>query len=56
MEYAKVYEKDGYQFVDLPEKFQLKVNEVMIEQYGDALVLRPKDDTLQSSLGHDDNF
>lgn len=42
MDTAKVFEDDGCQVVQLPEKFRFDVEEVMVQKLGDAVLLAPK--------------
>lgn len=43
METAKVFENGRSQAVRLPKKFRFQVDEVVVQQLGDAVLLAPKD-------------
>ena len=43
METAKVFENGRSQAVRLPKKFRFNVDEVVVQQLGDAVLLVPKD-------------
>lgn len=42
METAKVFENGGSQAVRLPKKFRFNVDEVVVQQLGDAVLLVPQ--------------
>lgn len=43
METAKVFENGRSQAVRLPKKFRFQVDEVVVQQLGDAVLLAPRD-------------
>lgn len=43
MEMAKIFENGRSQAVRLPKKFRFDVDEVVVQQLGDAVILVPKD-------------
>lgn len=43
METAKIFENGRSQAVRLPKKFRFNVDEVVVQQLGDAVLLVPKD-------------
>ncbi|MDO4438648.1 MAG: type II toxin-antitoxin system VapB family antitoxin [Eubacteriales bacterium] len=48
MDIAKIFENGSSQAVCLPEKFRFKVDEVVVQQLGDAVLLVPKDSLWQT--------
>ena len=48
MEMAKVFENGRSQAVRLPKKFRFKVDEVIVQQLGDAVLLVPKESLWQT--------
>ncbi len=50
METAKVFETGRSQAVRLPKKFRFNVDEVVIQQLGDAVLLVPKDSLWQTFM------
>lgn len=43
METARIFENGRSQAVRLPKKFRFNVDEVVVQQLGDAVILVPKD-------------
>jgi antitoxin VapB len=56
METAKVFETGRSQAVRLPKKFRFNVDEVVIQQLGDAVLLVPKDSLWQTFMDGLDSF
>ncbi len=53
METAKIFENGRSQAVRLPKKFRFDTDEVIVQKWGDAVILVPKDrmwDTFLSGL------
>lgn len=50
METAKIFENGRSQAVRLPKKFRFDVDEVVVQQLGDAVLLVPKDSLWQTFL------
>ena len=50
MDTAKVFENGRSQAVRLPKKFRFNVDEVVVQQLGDAVLLVPKDSLWQTFL------
>ena len=50
MEMAKVFENGRSQAVRLPKKFRFKVDEVIVQQLGDAVLLVPKESLWQTFM------
>jgi antitoxin VapB len=50
METAKIFENGRSQAVRLPKKFRFDVDEVVVQQLGDAVLLTPKDSLWQTFL------
>lgn len=50
METAKVFETGRSQAVRLPKKFRFNVDEVVVQQLGDAVLLVPKESLWQTFL------
>lgn len=50
METAKIFETGRSQAVRLPKKFRFKVDEVVVQQLGDAVLLVPKESLWQTFL------
>ena len=43
METAKIFDNGKSQIVQLPEKFRFTVDEVVVQQLGEAIILVPKE-------------
>ena len=50
MEMAKIFENGRSQAVRLPKKFRFKVDEVIVQQLGDAVLLVPKESLWQTFM------
>ena len=50
METAKIFENGRSQAVRLPKRFRFDVDEVVVQQLGDAVLLVPKDSVWQTFL------
>ena len=50
METAKIFETGRSQAVRLPKKFRFNVDEVVVQQLGDAVLLVPKESLWQTFL------
>ncbi len=50
MDTAKVFENGRSQAVRLPKKFRFNVDEVVVQQLGDAVLLVPKDSLWQTFM------
>ena len=50
METAKIFENGRSQAVRLPKKFRFNVDEVVVQQLGDAVLLVPKDSLWQTFM------
>ena len=50
METAKIFENGRSQAVRLPKKFRFNVEEVVVQQLGDAVLLVPKESLWQTSM------
>ena len=50
METAKIFENGRSQAVRLPKKFRFKVDEVIVQQVGDAVLLVPKESLWQTFM------
>lgn len=50
METAKVFENGRSQAVRLPKKFRFNVDEVVVQQLGDAVLLVPKESLWQTFM------
>ena len=50
METAKIFENGRSQAVRLPKKFRFNVDEVVVQQLGDAVILVPKEDLWQTFM------
>ena len=50
MDTAKVFENGRSQAVRLPKKFRFNVDEVVVQQLGDAVLLVPKDSLWQTCM------
>ena len=56
MEIAKIFENGRSQAVRLPKKFRFNVDEVIVQQLGDAVILVPKDSLWQTFMEGLNNF
>ena len=56
METAKVFENGRSQAVRLPKKFRFDVEEVVVQQLGEAVILVPKESIWQTFLDGLDDF
>ena len=57
METAKIFENGRSQAVRLPKKFRFDVDEVVVQQLGDAVILVPRDSLWKTFLeGLDGTF
>ena len=56
METAKIFETGRSQAVRLPKKFRFSVDEVVVQQLGDAVLLVPKESLWQTFLDGLDGF
>lgn len=56
METAKVFENGRSQAVRLPKKYRFNVDEVVVQQLGDAILLVPKESLWQTFLDGLDSF
>ena len=56
METAKVFENGRSQAVRLPKKFRFDVDEVVVQQLGDAVILVPRDSLWKTLLEGLDGF
>ena len=56
METAKIFETGRSQAVRLPKKFRFNVDEVIVQQLGDAVLLVPKESLWQTFLDGLDGF
>lgn len=50
MEIAKIFENGRSQAVRLPKKFRFNVEEVVVQQLGDAVILVPKESLWQTFM------
>ena len=50
METAKIFDKGKSQIVQLPEKFRFTVDEVVVQQLGEAIILVPKEALWQTFI------
>lgn len=50
MDTAKIFENGRSQAVRLPKKFRFNVDEVVVQQLGDAVLLVPKDSLWQTFM------
>ena len=50
METAKIFENGRSQAVRLPKKFRFNVDEVIVQQLGDAVLLVPKESLWQTFM------
>ena len=50
METAKIFDNGKSQIVQLPEKFRFTVDEVVVQQLGEAIILVPKEDLWQTFM------
>jgi len=50
METAKVFENGRSQAVRLPKKFRFNVDEVVVQQLGEAIILVPKESLWQTFM------
>lgn len=56
METAKVFENGRSQAVRLPKKFRFQVDEVVVQQLGDAVLLAPRDSAWKIFMDGLDGF
>lgn len=56
METAKIFENGRSQAVRLPKKFRFNVDEVVVQQLGEAVLLVPKESLWQTFLDGLDGF
>lgn len=56
METAKIFENGRSQAVRLPKKFRFNVEEVVVQQLGDAVLLVPKESLWQTFMDGLDSF
>ena len=56
METAKVFENGRSQAVRLPKKFRFDVEEVVVQQLGDAVLLVPKESLWQTFMDGVNSF
>ena len=56
METAKIFENGRSQAVRLPKKFRFNVDEVVVQQVGEAVILVPKESLWQTFLEGLDSF
>ena len=56
METAKIFENGRSQAVRLPKKFRFNVDEVVVQQLGDAVILIPKESLWQTFMEGLDGF
>ncbi len=56
METAKIFENGRSQAVRLPKKFRFEVDEVVVQQLGDAVLLVPKESVWQTFMDGLDSF
>ena len=50
METAKIFDNGKSQIVQLPEKFRFTVDEVVVQQLGEAIILVPKETLWQTFM------
>ena len=50
METAKIFDNGKSQIVQLPEKFRFTVDEVVVQQLGEAIILVPKEALCQTLI------
>ena len=50
METAKIFDNGKGQIVQLPEKFRFTVDEVVVQQLGEAIILVPKEALWQTFM------
>ena len=50
METAKIFENGRSQAVRLPKKFRFNIDEVIVQQLGDAVILVPKESMWQTFM------
>ena len=50
MEIAKIFDNGKSQIVQLPEKFRFTVDEVVVQQLGEAIILVPKEALWQTFM------
>ena len=50
METAKIFDNGKSQIVQLPEKFRFTVDEVVVQQLGEAIILVPKEALWQTFM------
>lgn len=56
MDTAKIFENGRSQAVRLPKKFRFNVDEVVVQQLGDAVLLAPKESVWQIFMDGLDGF
>ena len=56
METAKIFENGRSQAVRLPKKFRIHVDEVVVQQLGEAVILVPKEFMWQTFMEGLDSF
>lgn len=56
METAKIFENGRSQAVRLPKKFRFDVDEVVVQQLGDAVILVPKEALWQTFMDGVNSF
>lgn len=56
METAKIFENGRSQAVRLPKKYRFQVDEVVVQQLGDAILLVPKESLWQTFMDGLDSF
>ena len=56
METAKIFENGRSQAVRLPKKFRFSVDEVVVQQLGEAVILVPKEALWQTFMEGLDSF
>ena len=56
METAKIFENGRSQAVRLPKKFRFNVDEVVVQQLGEAVILVPKEALWQTFMDGLDGF
>lgn len=56
METAKIFENGRSQAVRLPKKFRFNVDEVVVQQLGDAVLLVPKESLWQTFMDGLEDF
>ena len=56
METAKIFENGRSQAVRLPKKFRFNVDEVVVQQVGEAVILVPKESLWQTFMEGLDSF